>query len=225
MKTLALSGWGQPHDALSHIAPDAHHLDYAHSKSVEEALALIAEAGQGVQRIIGWSLGGQLAVRAIAAKLIAPKQLVLIAVPFQFVADSPGSIGMKRDLYDKFLGNYARAPERTLSKAWELIVKGDAREEKVRGLAHAADKQAVMQRNWLRWLELLDGFSCAGLAFSHFPPTFLVQGAQDAVVGAQQMEYFAGAIPGATSLLLEDCGHAPHWHAPQMLKERIEAHV
>ena len=97
MKTLALSGWGQPYDALKELLPDAKHMDYARYDTPEAALSAMADTAMGYKRIVGWSLGGQLAVRAIAAGLVMPEKLVLIATPFQFVEMGKHSLGMRRD--------------------------------------------------------------------------------------------------------------------------------
>ena len=88
MKTLTLSGWGQPFDTLSHLAPGAHAVDYAHAANASEALRMIASQGGDAELVIGWSLGGQLAARAVAEGLLSPRLLVLIAAPFQFVGGS-----------------------------------------------------------------------------------------------------------------------------------------
>lgn len=221
MKAITLSGWGQPHDSLAVLAPDATHIDYARHDNLADALATIARAGEDAHTVIGWSLGGQMAVRAIANGLLKPKLLVLIAVPFQFVATQELVLGMKRDLYDKFHDNYARNPSRTLAKGWELIVKDDKHAHHVRAAMEGHDAEDVQARQWLHWLKILDGFSCADLHLANFPRTKLVHGDMDAVVDVEQMEYFARAIPHAQTLRWEECGHAPHWHDPQALREWI----
>jgi pimeloyl-[acyl-carrier protein] methyl ester esterase len=224
MSVMTLSGWGQPHDSLASLAPEAMHVDYAHHR-LEDALAHIAQAGQSKRTIIGWSLGGQLAVRAIAAGLLRPQKLVLIAVPFQFVVSEEKKLGMKRDLYDKFRDNYARNPERTLSKAWELVLKDDARQAAMRERLARHDKASVLEKDWLYWLDALDGFSFDGLSFAHFPPTLIIHGKKDAVVEHEQHAHFAQRIPAARVVSLDECGHAPHWHAADALREEIDRHV
>ncbi|NBX02915.1 MAG: alpha/beta fold hydrolase [Alphaproteobacteria bacterium] len=225
MKIMALSGWGQPYDALRSIVPDATHVDYGHFSDVGEALAHIAEAGKTHDVAIGWSLGGQLLVRAIAAGMIHPRALVLISAPFQFVQTPEKPIGMKRDLYEKFRENYAKNPVRTLHKAWELVTLGDANAEPIRELMAGHDKDPVMQRNWLYWLHALDGFSVDELHLADFPPTLLVHGKNDAVVEHAQQAHFARKIPHGRVLTLEEAGHAPHWHDGEKIRGWIADHV
>lgn len=225
MKILALSGWGQPHDALADIVPDATHFDYADYKSIDDALAGIAQEAEKHDAVIGWSLGGQLAVRAIAGGLMNPKKLVLIGVPFQFVRTADVKIGMPRDQFDKFRYNYDKNAEKTLKKAWELIVLGDKDQEYIKNRLEKYDKATVMEKNWLHWLNMLDGFSCNGLDFSNFPPSLLLHGMQDAVVNHSQSLEFSKIIPQTKFISFPDAGHAPHWHDTESVKLHIKEYL
>ncbi len=218
MRTVTLSGWGQPHDALAQLVPGAEHIDYAHAANATEAMRMLA--AHQPERIIGWSLGGQLAVRAIAAKMIQPKQLVLIAVPYQFVAGD----ALGRETFAKFFANYQANPRRTLHKAWELLHYEDARSDYIADQLAALDKDAVLAKDWLRWLSLLEHFSCEALDFNHFPNTLLVHGKRDKVVEPSQSARMAARIKNSRLELWEDCGHAPHWHDAARLRTLIESH-
>lgn len=213
MRTLALSGWGQPHDALDSIAPDATHFDYAKYGSAEAAIEALA-GHDGHERVIGWSLGGQLAVRAVAMGKLRPKQLVLIATPFHFMRGEP-------ETYRKFRDNYATVPERTLSKAWELIAHGDARGEHIRAALSRYEPREVLAKGWLAWLDTLAGYSCDALSFDGFPPTLLVHGDNDVVVRQEQSRRFVEKLPHARLEYFSGCGHAPHWHDAEKLKRLV----
>lgn len=207
MRTVALSGWGQPHDALAGVVPDAVHLDYAHAANVDEVFRMLKM--HEPERIIGWSLGGQLAVRAVAAGVVKPKQLFLIAVPYQFKANA------------KFEQNYARNPARTLEKAWALIHHEDSKSEYIKDTLSGFNKDAVLQKDWLRWLRLLMHYNCDNLELSTFPATTLLQGDKDVVVEPEQSERFANKIPHARKVLWVGCGHAPHFHDTNRTRELI----
>lgn len=221
MKTVTLSGWGQPHDALQEIFPAATPIDYAHAASASEALRLIALQAEDAKRVIGWSLGGQLAVRAIAEKLIAPKQLVLIATPYQFVDGT----AMGKETFARFYRNYQINPKRTLHKAWELLHYEDGRSDYIRDQLAAFNQDEVLAKDWLRWLGILEHYSCEPLDFSDFPPTLLIHGAKDKVVDVNQSRLFAHRIKGARLEIFPNGGHAPHWHDLPRLRELIASHV
>lgn len=225
MRTLVLSGWGQPHDALNSALPDATHFAYAHYDSTKVAMAAIAESASEHDCVVGWSLGGQLAVRAISEGLMQPKKLVLIGVPFQFVKSEELPLGMPPLVYQTFCDNYASNPKRTLRKAWDLISYGDQREQDVKQYLSQHDKEEILSTNWQRWLEDLRTFSCEGFNWKNFPPTLLIHGDKDAVVWHEQSERFARLIPSATLEIWPGCGHAPHWHDSKKLYELIKTHV
>ncbi|MDE3016341.1 MAG: alpha/beta fold hydrolase [Pseudomonadota bacterium] len=216
---LTLSGWGQPHDALEAVAPGATHVNYAKHGSAEAALSAIADTGRGYDTVIGWSLGGQLAVRAVAAGMLAPKKLVLIAAPFQFVG---GEAGMGRDTYKKFRDNYAKNPARTLDKAWALIHQGDTRVGYIEKQLEAQDKNAVLRHDWLRWLEAMEDFSFSDIPLAGMPKTLLIHGGADVVVAPQQSRYFAKMLPQAELMMLPGAGHAPHWHDTEAVAAAIK---
>lgn len=225
MNTLALSGWGQPHNILADIAPDATHFDYTGYKTIAAALEAIAKEAQNHEAVIGWSLGGQLAVRAIAAGLMQPKKLVLIGVPFQFVHSDEIKMGMPRDKFQKFCDNYEKNPARTLAKAWELIILNDTNQNYVRAQLEKYNQSSMLKKDWLHWLDMLDGFSCKALDFSKFPPSLLLHGAQDAVVEHSQIHEFSRLIPQAKAIIFENAGHAPHFHDTQAVKRHIEEYL
>lgn len=225
MSMLALSGWGQPHDALNSVVPEAWHFNYASCRSADEALSALSRAGEGLGMVIGWSLGAQLALRAIAKAMLKPEKLVLIAPPYQFVANTLLPLGMKPDLHSKFYENYKSNPPRALAKAWELVVKNDIQQERVRGYIARQDKAAVLAHDWQAWLEELARFSCHSLSMDVLPPTLIVHGDKDVVIGIEQSRYFAQQLPQARLVEFSGCGHAPHWHAPERLAALIREHA
>lgn len=86
MTTLLLSGWTQPVDALAHLEAGAMQFDYSAHGNADAAMEQMTRLNPS--RVIGWSMGGQLALRAIMAGAITPKHLTLIAAPIQFVSSS-----------------------------------------------------------------------------------------------------------------------------------------
>jgi pimeloyl-[acyl-carrier protein] methyl ester esterase len=221
LKTATISGWGQPHDSIQLLVPNAHAIAYDHHNNVATALQDIAHAAKECELLIGWSLGGQLLVRAIAAGMVRPKKLVLIAAPFQFVARPSNIIGMPADLYQTFYANYAENPKKTMTKVWASIIKGDTHSALMRTHLEALDTTRLEEKEWLYWLGVLRDFSCYDLYLADFPPTLLIHGDKDAVVYHEQSLLFKQAIPHAKLLTLQGCGHAPHWHDSEQIKQAI----
>lgn len=222
---MTLSGWGQPHDALAEAFPDSTPVGYAHFPSMQQALEEIAETSKAHDIVVGWSLGGRLAVQAILAGRMKPKKLVLIASAFQFSKSTELPLGIPRDQYEKFRGNYQRNALRTLDKGWELIVKGDKHAARIRSRFSDDAKQAMLAHDWLRWLDELNGLTLHGVSLENMPQTLLLHGVNDVVVTPDQSQHYTSLLPQAKLVMLDDCGHAPHWHDPQLVRNTVEEFI
>jgi pimeloyl-ACP methyl ester carboxylesterase len=133
---------------------------------------------------------------------------------------------MGADTFATFRDNFAKKPHATLNKAWELAAHGDSNAHNVRGYMAKQDREIVLRGHWLPWLDALQHYSCADLPqLEQAPPTLILHGENDAVVHPDQAAYNQRLLPGATLHSLPGCGHAPHWHDAETIRERITAHI
>lgn len=220
---ITLSGFGQPHDALRDIAPDALHLDYAVHDALPPVYAML-EPHANARAVIGWSMGGQLAVRAIAEGVLKPERLVLLGTPFHFLREPGSTLGMPQDIFAQYRSNFLANPERTLNKSYALIAHRDTQAEILQEKLTSA-RARLQPRPWATWLDTLTTYSCRDVDFSCFPPTLLIHGDQDVVIYPDQSHAFQSAMPGANLLMLQGCGHAPHWHDAKRVRAAIEEHI
>lgn len=216
MTTLCVTGWQQPADALSCIAPaDAMHADYSEHTSVAAFLETLPKE---VDLAIGWSLGGQLLVRAIAGKHVKVKRLVLLGAPFQFIAGLKIPYGMPSDMMPGIIDNYRSDPQKMLGEFAGIIAAGDK---------NAASIMRTLRQNlsvWkagMFWLKELGRYSCEELNFFNFPQTSIIHGDADKVIYPEQAELFAKKIPNAKTHLIPACGHAPHLHDAQAIRTLV----
>lgn len=219
MSTLTLSGWTQPADALNRaLGLEATTFDYsAHSSA--DAMFEALKPLRDVEHVVAWSLGGQLAVRAIAAGALAPKHLTLIAPPAKFV-QSPH--GMDTLTFDRFRTNYAADPARTKQRFHALVAKGDRDMRRVlEGLEHHPEVENTAR--WLPWLDELGRVSLSAQELQNLPPTLLVHGASDAIVPLAQSEIFS-SMPNVKFDAWEGVAHAPHVHDAARLNAAIAQH-
>lgn len=221
MRSLILSGWTQPTNALATVEPDAATFDYSAYASPEDSFAAL-EKFKHTKNIVAWSMGGQLALRAIAAGVLSPKHLTLIATPYQFV--SGGEVkGMDPLTFTQFRENYARDPARTKARFHGLVAKGDRDFARVHGLlGHHPEVENTTR--WLPWLDALGAHSFAGESFHHLPPTLIVHGKEDAIVPHAQAAHLHAALPKAQLNAWEGVAHAPHLHDAARLRAEIDAH-
>ena len=106
-----------------------------------------------------------------------------------------------------------------------MIALGDKNHEYVRTQLENYNQEVILEKNWLYWLDMLNGFSCKNLDFSMFPPSLLLHGAQDAVVDCRQSYEFEKSIPQAKHIIIENAGHAPHWHDMSSVRRYIEEYI
>lgn len=220
MTTLLLSGWTQPVDALAHLEAGAMQFDYSAHGNADAAMEQMARLNPS--RVIGWSMGGQLALRAIMARAITPKHLTLIAAPIQFVSDAEVK-GMDPITFRQFRENYANDPARTKTRFHGLVAKGDREMKRVMSLlGHHPKVEDVA--HWLPWLDDLAAQRLDAAALASAPPTLIIHGMSDAIVPFVQSEYLARMLPRAQVNGWAEVGHAPHLHDATRLIAEIAAH-
>lgn len=167
--------------------------------------AAIAENSQP-EIVVGWSLGGQLALRLIEKKILRPQLLILIAPPFQLVKDARVAAGMALTTFKKFRDDFANAPDKTLKQFAILTAMND------RNASDIARSLDVNDKNFAQlvfWLDELARFSCFDVDFSNMPQTLYFHGAGDMIVPTLQAQYFKERIANLHQEIFVQCGHAP----------------
>lgn len=212
-KILCISGWGQKFDSLEFIFNDpvfdpffVSSLDYSRFDDVEKFFDFVRDDGNDPEIVIGWSLGGQLAVRLIEKQILKPKLLILIAPPFQLVKDARIQAGMGPEAFKKFHDNFADAPDQALKQFSILTAMND------RNASDIARSLDVNDKNFAQlvyWLDELARFSCFDVDFSNMPRTLYFHGAGDMIVPAIQAQYFKERIANFQAKVFLKCGHAP----------------
>ena len=219
---LCLSGWGQNFKSLEAIFCE-------NIKQKFNILSLNYSSFEGFSKfedslkslynpdlIIGWSLGGQIALRLIQNKILSPKLLILIAPPFQLVKDNRVQAGMSLKTYDDFYNNFYRAPDATLKKFAILSIMNDKNKSQMLKNLEISEEN---HEKLTIWLEELKNFSCFDLDFSNIPPTLFFIGAGDMVVHYSQSKYFAERINDFELHIFENCGHTPHLSNNELFNE------
>ncbi len=217
--TITITGWGQAADALECIAPGAKHLTYADFESVDAWMESLK--GVECETLIGWSLGGQLALRAISEGFLKPSRLILLGTPYQFVHSNGMHCGMHQEQFVAFKYAFLADATRALKRFSVMVSHNDAYQKQVFSTL-ALDLNHA--EKWEYWLEQLGEFSAQEIDFSTMPEkVLLVHGVDDVVVEASQTSIFKPFMPQASIELWDKCAHAPHLHDTQRLKQLIES--
>lgn len=219
IKAITFSGWGQAADALAPVIPvgaTAQHIHYQHFEGARELLPFLGKRQCDV--LIGWSLGGQLAIRSIHYGHITTKLLVLLATPYDFIDATGNPFGMETENFNLFEQDFYKSPEKTLRRFNALVSKGDSHATTI---AKTLRNQSCSTDGWLKWLRELRYFSGDEIKFTNFPKTLVIHGRNDHVVRCDQTEIFYSKIPHCNVTILEDAGHALHLHNTQLIQQLI----
>ena len=221
MKTLLLSGWAQPSNALQMLDPQALHFDYSDYPPGAEVMQKLTEF-EDVECIVAWSLGGQLALNAIAESVLKPKHLTLVASQYQFVSDEHVK-GMDPLTFEQFRSNYIANPARTKTRFHALVAKGDSKASEImKKLEHHAEVENTGR--WLPWLDYLMTSPASGQSLKNTLKTLIVHGMEDAIVPCAQAQLLADQMPNARINIWQNVGHAPFLHDPERLRAEIAEH-
>lgn len=222
-KILCLSGWGQKFNSLKNIFSDeifdpffVESFDY--SKFTNVANFFSAIKNENPQILVGWSLGGQLAIRLIEKKILSPKLLILLAPPFQMVKDARIQSGMSQKTFTEFYENFTKAPDKTLKQFAILSAMSDRNAKEIARALDVSDGNFAQLKFWL---EELARFSSFDTDFSNMPRTLFFQGLGDMIVHNTQAEYFHERIKNLRMEYFKNCGHAPHLSDPEKVRKII----
>jgi len=211
---ICISGWGQKFDSLEFIFNDpifdpffVTSLEYSSFDNVENFFADVKSQNfTDPEILIGWSLGGQLALRLIEKKILKPKLLILIAPPFQMIKDARIQAGMSLPVFAEFRKNFADAPSEALKKFSILTAMNDRSANEI---ARSLDVNDKNFKQLIYWLDELKRFSCFDLDFSNTPRTLYFHGFGDMIVHVSQADYFQENIKNFHKEIFVNCGHAP----------------
>ena len=220
---FCLSGWAQNPNSLDPLfAKHSNNyqiinFDYSKFADIESCLLAIKNLRINPKIVVGWSLGGQIAVRLISKKIFAPQLLILIATPFQFVKFAPPSpinddfvlpAAMPQTTFATFRQNFLQHSAKTLEKFSVLMMMND--KKRAQELAKNLYIDEENYANLAFWLDELGSFSCRDLDFSQFPKTIIYHGQEDLVVHSSQAKIFADRIANSELHIIANCGHCPH---------------
>lgn len=231
-RVVCLSGWAQNCESIAPVFNELNqnleiiNFDYSKYNQIDDLFFALKNLNKNLEIspdiLCGWSLGGQLAIRLIAAKIFNPKLLILIAPPFQFVKSPTISAAMPESAFFEFRNNFAKSPDKTLKRFSILSLMNDKNAAQLISNLQITDEN---HHNLIFWLDELKRFSCHEIDFSNFPPTLLIQGAGDMVVHPNQAHLFKEKISDLKLEILSNTGHAPHLGNLEKVKEIIREFI
>jgi pimeloyl-[acyl-carrier protein] methyl ester esterase len=204
---LFLPGWSMP--ACGRAA--ASYVRYPSCRAWRLAQSRRFPGGIRVGTAVGWSLGGQALLRALADGTVKARHAVFVAAPVRFV--DPSFPNATPERCAAFVESYRRDPEKTLRAFLRLVASGDARQREIAKALSSAEPDAYGARR-LRELYAFDARRCRIPKAGTPKKVTVVHGTEDAVVSCRQAAEWRRVFPHADVQLWEGCGHAPHLSRP-----------
>jgi pimeloyl-[acyl-carrier protein] methyl ester esterase len=196
---------------------------WAGQAGASQWLAAIAAMVPRGATLLGWSLGGQLALQLASQPSLAVRRLVLIATSPRFVRTDDWPQGMAADTLRQFALQLERDPQQTVADFLELQVRGSADAASVR----ASLRQALQQHGTARpealraALALLERNDLRQLAGSIHVPALVIAGQYDRVTPPQAGQALAQLLPHGQLLQIARAGHAPFLSHPQQVSTAL----
>lgn len=174
---------------------------------------------------LGWSLGGQFALRNALDHPDRVRGLVMLASSPRFVTGDDWPHGVKPTLFRDFGEALSQDFRGTLDGFLALEALGStSAQTELRDLrAHAFERGEPAPAALLRGLELLDEFDARDDLANLRVPSLWISGRRDRLVPAGAMPAAAELAPNATSLVIRDAGHAPFLGAAEEVAQAIDA--
>jgi pimeloyl-[acyl-carrier protein] methyl ester esterase len=173
--------------------------------------------------VLGWSLGGQIAMQWAAVRNNGIGRLVLVGATPKFVRDDGWETGMKLDLLMQLAQDMRENFDVSLSRFLALQVRG--MKDGVSVLRNL--RESFFSRPSPSPMTLEGGLDCLlhndlrSLVSSLDVPALIIQGAQDTLTHPGAARWLHEQMPNACLMWLERAGHAPFISHPDEIAAGI----
>jgi pimeloyl-[acyl-carrier protein] methyl ester esterase len=188
-------------------------------------LELLLEPVPEGATLLGWSLGGQWALRAAAAAPQRIRRLVLVCTTPRFVQDAHWPHGLPAAALAEFAARLKGQYRQTLRDFLQLQVRGSSNAEVVRAtllqalLIHGEAKPVALEAG----LHLLATQDLRQLATTINVPTLLISGQRDRVTPPAAAAALAKLLPDCRLLEMARAAHVPFLSHPGQFLLALQA--
>jgi len=191
--------------------------------TAETLAEAVADTIEAPVQLVGWSLGGMVALALAARHPDKVAKLVLVGSSPTFVSRPDWPYGLAPEVLAGFAESLKQDYRATLLRFLSLQARGgDAAREVIARL-----RETVFQRGepasavLAAGLDLLRDVDLRGVAARVRCPTLVVHGAYDTLCPVQAAHWLAEQIPGARLALREGAAHAPFLSHPAWFAEQV----
>jgi pimeloyl-[acyl-carrier protein] methyl ester esterase len=174
--------------------------------------------------LLGWSLGGQLALQAALQAPARITALVLVASTPRFVSGDDWLHGMAGPVFDRFAAGLTQDWQALVDEFLQLQVRGGrAADSTLQALRAALAAQGPPRPAALAaGLELLRHTDLRPAVAQINVPALVVGGQHDRITPPAAQAWLAQALPQGCSVQIERAGHAPFLSHPQQFAAALQ---
>jgi pimeloyl-[acyl-carrier protein] methyl ester esterase len=195
------------YDAVSaHAAP-----------SLQGAVEYVARAAPRRCGVIGWSLGGEVALAWARRMPRQVQRLALVATTPCFTGRPGWRCATAPAVLDEFGRALAADRDGTLARFVAVQARGDARAQQVAGVLRQLYRSGPSDAVLAAGLAVLSGTDLRRELARVMQPALVLHGARDCIVPPVAGRRLAQALPNARFALLRSCAHAPFLSRPSQV--------
>jgi len=230
---LFLHGWSQSKQVWQQqrdFFPDATFLNLPGHGGAADASDWITAISEQLPAspciIIGWSLGGIIAMQLALAAPEKVAALVLVSTTPSFCVKKGWEHGCSDEMLHAFTSGIESQAAKTMSRFFALMFKGD---ELTRQAYNAIARTAFDKSNppsdtgLSHGLELLAQYDLRQKLVQIQQPALIIHGEQDAVIPFSAGKQLAAGIADSSWHPISHCGHVPFLTQSEIFNESVEA--
>ena len=174
----------------------------------EHLLGIIKKSNLNSINLVGWSMGGMVAINFAFQYPEYLKKLVLVSTPAKFVASEDYDAGISHAVMQSFINKFRKSPVRMLGNFASLILKNaDFRKEDlnlIKKSSNLCNKNTMLQD-----LLLLRDCDLRDKLHSIKVPTLIIHGKGDMICPYACANYMHSKIKNSVLHAFENAGHIP----------------
>ena len=172
--------------------------------------------------LIGWSLGGMLAVQLAARYPHKITRFVTLASNLKFVASRDYDTAMPLAVNRQFNKSFAEDAQGTLKLFGGLLAQGDANERALLKQMRALAKPEGINDNWLQALLLLTELDNREIFSNLVQAGLHLLAEKDVLVPVSAAQSLAAQNPAHKVVVVKGAAHALHWSQPEIVAKHIK---
>ena len=174
----------------------------------EHLLGIIKKSKLNNINLIGWSMGGMIAINFAFQYPEYVKKLVLVSTPAKFVASEDYDAGISHAVMQSFINKFRKSPVRMLSNFASLISKNADLKKEDLNLVKQSSNMSDKNRTLQNLLLLRDCDMREKLRFVTVP-TLIIHGKRDMVCPYACADYLHSKMKNSVLRAFENVGHIP----------------